>query len=42
VKPKHGDIKTIDGVVAGIMGLACAIAKQNERSVYETEGSMSL
>lgn len=42
VKPKQGDIKTIDGIVAGIMGTAGLIAKLNERSVYETEGSLSL
>jgi hypothetical protein len=36
--PKPGDLRAIDGVVAGIEGLAGAMAGDNGRSVYESQG----
>jgi len=38
VKQKHGDFRTIDGVVAGIMGLGAAMQDEGGVSIYETEG----
>jgi phage terminase large subunit-like protein len=38
VKQKHGDFRTIDGIVAGIMGLGAAIQNVGESSIYESEG----
>lgn len=39
VKPKQGDIRTIDGIVAGIMALRLAMAEVIE-SQYEGEGAV--
>lgn len=41
VKPPHNDIKKIDGIAAGIMGLALAIAQQ-ENSAYTDRGMMTV
>ncbi len=42
VRPNRGDARTIDGVVAVIMGLGGAIALQPAESIYETPGSLLL
>lgn len=42
IKQKHGDYRTVDGIVAGVMALGLAITKQAPVSVYETPGSLSL
>lgn len=39
VKPKHGDIRTIDGLVAGIMALRLVMV-ESEESAYESGGVM--
>jgi phage terminase large subunit-like protein len=41
VKPKHGDIKKIDGMVAGVMSLFGAL-NTDRPSVYETRGIINL
>ncbi len=39
VKPKHGDKRTIDGIVAAIMGLGIALqGVEDQTSVYEERG----
>jgi len=38
VKPKNGLIQTIDGVVAGIMGLGPGLEDDDGPSVYEGRG----
>jgi phage terminase large subunit-like protein len=40
VKPEHGDIKKIDGIVAGIMGLD-ASGRLPEESPYMTRGFLT-
>lgn len=40
VKPKHGDIRTIDGVMAGVMALRMEMTNQTEPSDYEESGSL--
>ncbi len=37
VKPIRGDVRTIDGIVAGIMALALAMGDEGLPSAYETE-----
>jgi phage terminase large subunit-like protein len=41
VKPKKGDRRKIDGIVAGIMALARAIEREQFTSVYESRGVLS-
>lgn len=38
VKPKHGDIRTIDGIVAGIMALRLEMSGPAPASAYEDRG----
>ncbi len=40
VKPPHGDIRKIDGIVAGIMGLDAAMRMIAMASPYETRGCL--
>lgn len=42
VKQKHGDYRTIDGIVASIMGLSRAMLGGDGSSIYEKEGSVAL
>ncbi len=43
IKQQHGDYRTIDGIVAGVMALTNAIkGEEKKRSVYETRGVLSL
>lgn len=42
IKQKHGDYRTIDGVVAGIMALTLAQDGDTGRSIYEKAGSLAL
>ncbi len=41
VKQKHGDYRTIDGIVAGIMALSLAL-QPKKQSVYESRGVLSV
>jgi phage terminase large subunit-like protein len=36
VKPVHGDIRTIDGIVAGIMALSAAVTHEGDGGVYDS------
>ena len=43
IKQKHGDYRTIDGIIAGVMALANAIRGEREKvSIYSEPGSLSL
>ena len=42
VKPKPGDIKKIDGIVAGVMSLGMAYSDVEEVSIYEDAGNLTL
>ncbi len=42
VKRKHGDHRTIDGIVAGIMALALARSDKNKPSVYNRRGVIAV
>lgn len=42
VKPPHNDVKKIDGIVAGIMGLMAAVSKLDFSSAYDSRGMLTL
>lgn len=43
VKPKHGDIRKIDGVISAVMALGCLLKEPlTASSVYETRGALTL
>lgn len=42
VKQKHGDNRTIDGIVAAIMGLSRAMLGGDGSSIYDTPGNVGL
>ncbi len=42
IKPKHGDYRTVDGIVAAVMAVSLAMTQEKKVSVYETRGVLTL